>query len=149
MKVEVILDNSFVEPDIKIYTNTISDEVSYLLDIIQNKGKSQIHGFLEEKLYFIDINDIFLIYSENGMVYAKTSDKSYLIKYRLYQLEDFLNKDFLRISNSEIINMRKVKSLDFALLGTIKINFINDTYTYSSRRFIKKIKDYLKEDEIK
>ena len=146
MKVEVILDNSFVEPDIKIYTNTISDEVSYLLDIIQNKGKSKIHGFLEENLYIIDINDIFLIYSENGKVYAKTSDNSYLIKYRLYQLEDFLNKDFLRISNSEIINMRKVKNLDFTLFGTIKINFINDTYTYSSRRFIQKIKNYLKEE---
>src|SRR5699024_5078218 len=93
----------------------------------------------------ININDLFLIYSENGKVYAKTSDSTYLIKYRLYQLEEFLDRNFIRISNSEIINIKKVKNLDFEVLGTIKINFINNTYTYSSRRFIKKIKDYLKE----
>ena len=33
--------------------------------------------------------------------------------------------------------------MDFSLLGTIKINFINGTFTYCSRRFIKKIKEHL------
>lgn len=145
MKVEVIVDKKYTEPNVKIYADRMTDEISYLLDIIQNKDKSQIHGFREDQLYIININDIFLIYSENGKVYAKTDDTTYLIKYRLYQLEEFLDKNFIRISNSEIINIRRVKNLDFAVLGTIKINFINDTYTYSSRRFIKKIKDYLKE----
>lgn len=145
MKAEIIVDKKYTEPNVKIYTDKITDEISYLLDIIQNKDKSQIHGFREDQLYIININDIFLIYSENGKVYAKTDDTTYLIKYRLYQLEEFLDRKFIRISNSEIINIKKVKNLDFAVLGTIKINFINDTYTYSSRRFIKKIKDYLKE----
>ena len=85
-----------------------------------------------------------MLYSENGKVYAKTSKNSYLLKFRLYQLEEMLDKNFIRISNSEIINIKKVKNLDFAMIGTIKINFINGTYTYASRRFIKKIKDYLK-----
>ena len=145
MKVEVIVDEKYTEPNVQIYADKITDEISYLLDIIQNKDKLQIHGFSDDQLYIININDLFLIYSENGKVYAKTSDSTYLIKYRLYQLEEFLDRNFIRISNSEIINIKKVKNLDFEVLGTIKINFINNTYTYSSRRFIKKIKDYLKE----
>ena len=145
MKVEVIVDEKYTEPNVQIYADKITDEISYLLDIIQNKDKLQIHGFSDDQLYIININDLFLIYSENGKVYAKTSDSTYLIKYRLYQLEKFLDRNFIRISNSEIINIKKVKNLDFEVLGTIKINFINNTYTYSSRRFIKKIKDYLKE----
>lgn len=87
---------------------------------------------------------IFLIYSENGKIFAKTDDNIYQLKYRLYQLEALLDKNFIRISNSEIINIQKVKNLDFSMLGTIRINFINGTYTFASRRFIKKIKEYLK-----
>ena len=50
---------------------------------------------------------------------------------------------FLRISNSEIINFDKVKKINTKLLGTICINFKSGYQTYASRRYIKKIKEFL------
>ena len=144
MDIEVIIDNKYSNPKVTIYTDKMSDEISSVINIIKNENNSKIYGFLDNELYFINFEDVFLLYSENGKVYAKTSKNSYLLKFRLYQLEEMLDKNFIRISNSEIINIKKVKNLDFAMIGTIKINFINGTYTYASRRFIKKIKDYLK-----
>lgn len=144
MDIEVIIDNKYSNPKVTIYTDKMSDEISSVINIIKNENNSKIYGFLDNELYFINFKDVFLLYSENGKVYAKTSKNSYLLKFRLYQLEEMLDKNFIRISNSEIINIKKVKNLDFAMIGTIKINFINGTYTYASRRFIKKIKDYLK-----
>ena len=144
MDIEVIIDNKYSNPKVTIYTDKMSDEISSIINIIKNENNSKIYGFLDNELYFINFEDVFLLYSENGKVYAKTSKNSYLLKFRLYQLEEMLDKNFIRISNSEIINIKKVKNLDFAMIGTIKINFINGTYTYASRRFIKKIKDYLK-----
>lgn len=144
MKVEVIVDKNYSEPKIVIYTNSISKDVSDLLNQIEKSSTTSLNGFLDDKVCILDLQDIYLFYSENGKVYAKTSDNTYNIKYRLYSLENMLsNKNFIRISNSEIINLKKVKNLDFAFLGTIKINFLNGTYTYASRRFIKKIKEYL------
>lgn len=144
MDIEVIIDNKYSNPKVTIYTDKMSDEISSVINIIKNENNSKLYGFLDNELYFINFEDVFLLYSENGKVYAKTSKNSYLLKFRLYQLEEMLDKNFIRISNSEIINIKKVKNLDFAMIGTIKINFINGTYTYVSRRFIKKIKDYLK-----
>lgn len=144
MEIQVIIDNKYINPKLTIYTDKMTNEISCLLDLINNGNKTQINGFSEDKLYIINPNDIFQIYSANGKVYAKTSDNTFLIKYRLYEIEKILDNNFIRISNSEIININKVKNLDFAILGTIKINFVNQTYTYASRRFIKKIKDYLK-----
>ena len=145
MKFEVIIDEKYEEPNIKVYTSSMTDEVSIILDMIKSHNNLCINGFLNNQLYIINLKDIFVIYSENGKVFVKTENATYLIKYRLYQIEQLLDKNFIRISNSEIINIKKVKNLDFSFLGTIKINFINDTYTFSSRRFIKKIKEYLKE----
>lgn len=144
MDIEVIINNKYSNPKVTIYTDKMSDEISSVINIIKNENNSKLYGFLDNELYFINFEDVFLLYSENGKVYAKTSKNSYLLKFRLYQLEEMLDKNFIRISNSEIINIKKVKNLDFAMIGTIKINFINGTYTYASRRFIKKIKDYLK-----
>ena len=144
MKVEVVVDSNCSEPKVVIYTSEISKDVSVLLNKIENSDLTIIKGFLDDKVCILNLQDIYLFYSENGKVYAKTSENSYNVKYRLYELEDMLsNKNFIRISNSEIINFKKVKNLDFAFLGTIKINFLNGTYTYASRRFIKKIKEYL------
>lgn len=143
MEVEVIIEPKYSKPKVIIYTNNISKEVSDLLNQFQNSSLSTLNGYLENKVCLLNIEDIFIIYSENGKVYAKTTDAVYTLKYRLYEIEKQLDKNFIRISNSEIINLKKVKNLDLSILGTIKINFLNDSYAYSSRRFIKKIKEYL------
>ena len=144
MDVEIVVDSKYSEPKVVIYTDNVSNDISNLVNQIKNSNMFSLHGFLNDKLYILNLQDIYLFYSENGKVYAKTSDNNYNVKYKLYELENMLtNKDFIRISNSEIINLKKVKNLDFAFLGTIKINFLNGTYTYASRRFIKKIKEYL------
>ncbi len=144
MNVEVIIDSKYSEPKIVIYTDKLSENISSLIEQIKETDISSINGFLGDTVCILDLQDIYLFYSEEGKVFAKTSDNTYAVKYKLYELENILsNKDFVRISNSEIINFKKVKNLDFAFIGTIKINFLNDTYTYTSRRFIKKIKEYL------
>lgn len=144
MNIDVIIDDKYNNSKIVIYTDKMSDEISHIIDMLKSENNSQLYGFIQDKLYFLDSQNIFLIYSENGKIFAKTEDNIYQLKYRLYQLEELLDKNFIRISNSEIINIQKVKSLDFSMLGTIRINFINGTYTFASRRFIKKIKEYLK-----
>lgn len=143
MDIKIIIDKNYTTPKVVVYTNQVSEDVSQMLELLNRNNNSQLYGFIGDSLYFLNFNDIFSIYSSNGKVYANTDDKTYLLKYRLYQLETILGNNFVRISNSEIANINKIKNLDFSTLGTIRINFINNTFTYVSRRYIKKIKDYL------
>ena len=53
------------------------------------------------------------------------------------------NSKFVRISNSEIVNLKKVKSLDLSFVGTICMELSNGTVSYVSRRYVSKIKKVL------
>lgn len=76
-------------------------------------------------------------------MYADTLDDSYLIKSTLYQLEEDLPRQFVRISNSEIVNTDKIIRLDLNLAGTIKVHLQGDIQTRVSRRYISKVKEVL------
>ena len=60
------------------------------------------------------------------------------------ELEERLAKDrFVRISNSEIINLKQVKGFDLSFAGTICVTLSGGTVTYVSRRYVAKIKQVL------
>ena len=70
-----------------------------------------------------------------------------LVKMRLYEFEELAAKcgwtDFIRISNTDIVNFSKVTKLDMSLSGIIKVNFTNGKDAMVSRRYMNKIKDQL------
>ena len=67
-----------------------------------------------------------------------------MLKKRLYELEELLDKTkFVRISNSEIINLKKVKHFDLSITWTICVRLSDGTAAYVSRRYINKIKKIL------
>lgn len=49
----------------------------------------------------------------------------------------------IRISNSEIVNLKKVKNLDLSFVGTICMELSNGDVSYVSRRYVSKIKRLL------
>ena len=84
------------------------------------------------------------VYANAGKVFAVTDKGEYITRLRLYEMEERLNSNqFVRISNSEIINFKKVKNFDLSFTGTICVEFMNGTTTYVSRRYISKIKTIL------
>ncbi|MFQ9095084.1 MAG: LytTR family DNA-binding domain-containing protein, partial [Ruminococcus sp.] len=63
---------------------------------------------------------------------------------QLYELEQLLDeKTFVRISKSEIINLRFVKRLDLSITGTIGIQLKTGETAYVSRRYVNRIKSIL------
>ena len=68
----------------------------------------------------------------------------YDLRERLYELEGKLDRHtFVRISHSEIVNLRKVTALDLSLTGTIRMTLAGGVVCYVSRRYVKKIKEAL------
>lgn len=88
--------------------------------------------------------EIVRIYSENKKVYLRTQKHTYEVRDRLYSLEEALrDKGFVRISNSEIVNISVIEKLDMSYTGTIKMYMKNGDETFVSRRYVGKIKDVL------
>ena len=144
MKVEVNIDKNCKETKIVIHTKSVEDKIIKLIENLKTKEFEQLNGFKDEEMYLLNQDNIETFYAEDGRVFARENGNNYLIKKRLYELENLLSSDkFVRISNSEIVNMKKVKKINLKLTGTIVLYFIDNNKTYVSRRYLKKIKEYL------
>lgn len=145
MQIEIKLDESCKEPKIIIHTDKMTEEVSQIVKLLSEE-KPEVFAAIREngEIVLLEQTEIIRIYAENDRVYAKTKDGSYRLKARLYELEERLNKKmFIRISNSEIINLKEVKKFDLSFFGTICVSMSDKTATYVSRRYVRKIKQVL------
>lgn len=144
MQIEIKIDHSCKEPKIIVVTDKITDEINTLVRKLAEDTSQILAGFQGEVLKILDQHDISRIYAANGKVVAVTEQGEYLLRLRLYELEDRLDKNhFVRISNSEMINLKKVKGFDLSYTGTICVSLLDGTTTYVSRRYVKKIKQVL------
>ncbi len=144
MKLDVQIDPHIEESIIRIIAKELNEDIQKLIRLISEPNHSYILGSKEHELSILEPTTIIRIFSESGKVYAKTDSGEYLLRLRLYELDEQLDKRiFVRISNSEIINLKKVKSFDLNFTGTICVHLKNGDTTFVSRRYVSKIKKVL------
>ena len=144
MQVEVKIDAAATEPRVVILTSKVTEEVSALVSMLSDSEPKLIAGFREDTVTVLDEKDILRIYAANGRVFAVTPSAEYVLRLRLYEAEERLKQQrFVRISNSEIINLKKVRSFDLSFTGTICVALSDGSKTYVSRRYVSKIKEVL------
>lgn len=144
MQIEIKIDKSRCEPRIIIETDQITDEIQEIISKLSNSSARMLTGFRENTLEILNQQEILRIYAQSGKVLATTTSGEYILRFRLYELEQRLDPTcFVRISNSEIINLKKVKGFDLNLAGSIRVTLTDGSVTYVSRRYISKIKQLL------
>ena len=144
MQIEIKIDSEFTEPKIIVMTASMTDEINNLVKNI-SKGSTQIFsGMKDNKIEVLVQEDFIRIYANAGKVFAVTDKGEYTVRMRLYELEQRLDSyQFVRISNSEIVNLKKVVNFDLSFTGTICVKLSDGTVTYVSRRYVPKIKKVL------
>ena len=140
MKIEIKIDESCTEPKIVIVTDRVTNKINEIIKKLSVEPSEVLAGFRD----VLEPNEIDRIYASGGKVYAETKNGAFLLRLRLYEAEQRLaNSSFVRISNSEIINLKKVRGFDLSFTGTICVSLSNGTVTYVSRRYVAKIKQLL------
>ena len=136
MKVELNIDKKFGETLVTISTNKVNDKIQNLVNYIENKEDYFI-GVLDGK---VRLEDIIRVYVEDRKVYVVTVEGRFIVRKKLYEVQSTLTKNFIKISQSEIANVKYIHSLDLGLRGTIVINYKNSDISYVSRRMLKEFK---------
>lgn len=120
MKVEVALDPTCKEPKIIILTDKMTDEITDILKRLSEVTAHPLTAFSERGVEIVEWSDVIRIYAERKKVFVQTTKGTYTVRSRLYELEEKLDSQlFIRISNSEIVNSKKIISMDISLTGTI------------------------------
>ena len=109
------------------------------MNYIENKEDYFI-GVLDGKVRLLNTEDIIRVYVEERKVYVVTVEGRFIVRKKLYEVQNTLTKDFIKISQSEIANVKYIHSLDLGLRGTIVINYKNSDISYVSRRMLKEFK---------
>lgn len=143
MRVDFIQDKEADDISVIVHAPSRSKDVDELIEAIRNYAPTPLSGYSEGVVTKLNKDSIIRIYSKDKRVYADTLEESYLIKSTLYQLEADLPRQFVRISNSEIVNSDKIIRLDLNLAGTIKVYLQGNIQTRVSRRYISKVKEVL------
>ena len=125
MKIEVKIQEGCREPRVMILTDRMTEEVSALVQMLSETEPKLIAGFRDDTVTVLDEQEILRIYAAGGKVYAVTPAGEYVLRLRLYEAEERLKqRQFVRISNSEIINLKKARSFDLSFTGTICVTLL-------------------------
>ena len=138
MKYQLIIDETKEESIvITIHKKTkLIDEIEELL----NSEIINLFGYKEGSTHLLEVEDVYVFYTLDGKVYAKTKNDTFLIKQRIYQLEEITKKLFVKINQGCLINISKILRFESNLDGSIKVVLKNNYTDYISRRELKNVK---------
>ena len=142
MKVEVQIDPSLEEPVLILRSPSPSEEVERLAQRLRGEAAPQpFTVYREREAVRVSRSMVLRFFAEDKGVSCQTGKGTFAVRQRLYELEEELEGTrFVRVSNSEIVNLDRVTGLDLTLAGTIKMTLEGGTVCWVSRRYVKKIK---------
>ena len=93
----------------------------------------------------IDVNDVVIISKDGRFLSVKTTTGEFVLRIPLYKLEERLDPGrFVKISQSEIVNLDYVVGWNLEGGGIIMVEMQNGVKTYTSRRYTSEIRKILK-----
>lgn len=149
IKVRTNISSEYEDIEIVINSPVKNEQVQRLEnDLISETTKTiqKIIGMQGNDIFVINTLDIIMFYSEEKNNFCKTKNGIYRIKEKLYYLEEMLpKKDFIRISNSAIININNVKCFNTSIVGKMVVKFEDGSEETVSRRRTSEIMKFLNE----
>jgi len=143
MRIRIEVDNKINENEVIIRCNELSEEVKniqiILGDMLSNKkGMIFYRGDAE---YYLSLEEVLFFDTEENGICAHTINNIYSVKYKLYELEEFLPGYFMRVSKSTILNTNHIYAITRSLSSASKVEFQNShKQVYVSRYYYKPLK---------
>lgn len=138
MKYTLILDEE--KEETIIITAHKKNELIEQIEKLINNQQRVLFGFVDDDIIPLDLSNIYAIYTSDNKVYVKTKNETLLVRERLYQIEEYLSEEFIKINQGCIINMKKVLKFETSPNASIKVILKNGFSDYISRRELKNVK---------
>lgn len=139
MKCKVFIDKNH-EEEVVIYSHQRNFLVEQIESLV-NSQEIEITGYKEQEAVKLDLSEIFCFICEENKIYALTEKERFKIKLRLYQLEEKLPRNFVKLNQSCIGNVKKIQRFNASFGGSLSVEFKNGYKDYVSRRQLKIVKE--------
>ncbi len=147
LDIKLIIDQEWPKLTVYIKNKERNEDVEALIAAVQafsDRKMPLIPAYFRESLVMLPQRQIIRLYVHNRKVMVQTAERLYEVRKTLREVEELLDVSrFVRISQSETINLRRVKSFDFSTVGTIGVELENGETTWVARRRVKDVKEAL------
>ena len=139
MKFKLIIDET-EEERVIVYAHAKTPLIEDIKALVEEK-ESELVGYTNEEALCLSTKDIFCFTIIENRLYALTENEKLLIKQRLYQIQDTLGEDFIKINQSTIVNRKKIDRFATSIGGALMVKLKNGYKDYVSRRQLKIVKE--------
>ena len=153
MKVNLFVSKDLEEPYAEIYTDALTDNIQKAMVLLENETEAETEEGMNDNsilavkkgqdIVLLDFEDIFMFRVEEKQTKVYTENKDYLVKKPLYQIEENLDANFVRVSKATIVNLRKIKRVAPSLRGMMFIELKNGLKDNISRKYLSDFKEAL------
>ena len=152
MKIKVEIDENLTEEEIIIHCRELNDETLALQKKIAEAMNSRLKLTVTkaDSEYYLDLQEILFFETAGNGVAVHTVNQIYETHLRLYELEEILPGNFLRVSKSTILNTDKIRSVRKNITGASEVEFGGTgKKAFVSRSYFKILTDKLEEKRLK
>ena len=144
MKVNLFVSKDIEDPHADIHTNELTDNITKAMSILESDDSNDMLAVKKgSDIALLEFSEVFMLRVEDKQVKVYTENAEYLIKKPLYQVEETLNNDFVRISKTTIVNLRKIERVAPSLKGMMFIQLKNGLKDNISRKYLPDFKNAL------
>ena len=146
MKIRIEVIPGIRETEIVIQCREVDEAISKIQKAISDTTtrKQSFIFFKEEREYFFSLDEIVFFETADNQMHAHTGSDVFQVKYRLYELEEILPGNFMRVSKSTILNTDRIISITKNLASANTVSF-TETHkqVFVSRYYYRALKDKL------
>ncbi|MBR2327569.1 MAG: LytTR family transcriptional regulator DNA-binding domain-containing protein [Clostridia bacterium] len=141
MKCEIIIDPEREEHIIICLKepNAVADKIAALVSEYSN----ELIGYTDNTAAVLSPDEVYCFFSEDGKIYALCEGNKLQLRLRLIRLEELYKASFVRINQSCLVNVSKIKKIEASFGGALAVVLKNGYRDYISRRQIKTVKERL------
>ena len=144
MKVNLFVSRDIEEPYADIHTDELTDNVTKAISILENDDSKDMLAVKKgSDIALLEFSDVYMLRVEDKQVKVYTQNSEYSIKKPLYQVEETLSGDFVRISKTTVVNLKKIQRVAPSLKGMMFIELKNGLKDNISRKYLPDFKNAL------
>lgn len=138
MDFKLIIDKEHKE-EVIVYAKAETQLVNSIKELVLSE--IQLVAFKGDEIIKISPNDVYCFTIEKNKLYAVMENEKLQIKKRLYQIEESLGNNFVKINQSSIANIKKIDRFSVSIGGALMVKFKNGYRDFVSRRQAKFVKE--------
>ena len=142
MKIDIDINDQYPDTSVTIHAPRLTRDIEKMIAMMRMLDM-QISAEKNGETYILDTDQILYIEALERKTFIYTETEMYESELKLYEAEQLLERDFLRISKQTIVNLRMIKSLKADINRKIKLTLKNGEQIMVSRMYSDELRQKL------